>query len=181
LVALAKLLEGVEEDSAGVVVVQVGKATVATEGDEVVVAEGVEAFEVARHGGVEYRWWDLWNGEGMGGMETLPRSCRKVRVMNGAPDVWGMIGPPAPPAQKCSWVFPPESVSARSGEETGVCDEALFSLGVVEFELLWGGASILPLMPQRTRHERGTHDWATRREWATRNEWATRQTAYQPR
>jgi hypothetical protein len=48
-VFLTDALEGFEEDVAGVVVVQVGEALVTTEGDEVVVTEGVKAFEVARH------------------------------------------------------------------------------------------------------------------------------------
>jgi hypothetical protein len=48
-VALASLFEDFEEDCAGVVVVEEGKPMVATEGDEVIVTEGVVSLEVARH------------------------------------------------------------------------------------------------------------------------------------
>jgi hypothetical protein len=48
-VALAGLFEDVEEDAAGVVVVEEGKSSVTTEGDEVVVTGGVVALEITRH------------------------------------------------------------------------------------------------------------------------------------
>jgi hypothetical protein len=54
LVLLPCAFEGVEEDRSGVVVVEVGETVVTTEGDEVVVAEGVVSLEVARHGWDEY-------------------------------------------------------------------------------------------------------------------------------
>lgn len=67
LVLLSYAFEGVEEDGAGVVVVEVGETVVTTEGDEVVVAESVVSLKVARHGWDEYigvgfsliwiRWW----------------------------------------------------------------------------------------------------------------------------
>ncbi len=74
---------------------------VATEGDEVVVAEGVVTLQLARH---EDRLHDgrCLSVSGVCGVVrvvegtgTLPRSCRKERVMNGAPAFEVMIGPPA--------------------------------------------------------------------------------------
>ena len=48
-VTSAGFFEDVEEDGAGSIVVEEGKASVATEGDEVVVTEGVVSLEAARH------------------------------------------------------------------------------------------------------------------------------------
>ncbi len=45
----SEAFEGVEEDDAGVVVVEVGETPVTTEGDEVVVTEGVVTLQMARH------------------------------------------------------------------------------------------------------------------------------------
>ncbi len=56
LVFLPYAFQGVEEDRSGVVVVEVWETVVTTEGDEVVVAEGVVVLEVARHGWDEYIW-----------------------------------------------------------------------------------------------------------------------------
>ena len=47
--ASAELFEGFEEDCAGVVVVEVRKTLVTTEGHEVIVAEAMIALETARH------------------------------------------------------------------------------------------------------------------------------------
>jgi len=55
LVALAESFEGVEEDDAGVVVVQVGQPVVTTEGEEVMVAFGLVTLQTARHG--SERWY----------------------------------------------------------------------------------------------------------------------------
>ena len=49
----AELFEGLFENDAGVVVVEKRSPLVTTEGDEVVVAEGVVTLEAAWH-------WDLW-------------------------------------------------------------------------------------------------------------------------
>jgi len=115
LVALPGAFQGFEEGDAGVVVVEVGKTFVTTEGDEVVVSEGVVSLETARHGRTEYRWvprsWTSfvherdWSGEGVGGCGDPHPAHDDETVMNGAP----MIGPPAvngppgmcrPPAKK---------------------------------------------------------------------------------
>ena len=47
--ASAELFESFQEDCTGVVVVEVGKTLITTEGDEVVVAEAVITLEAARH------------------------------------------------------------------------------------------------------------------------------------
>ena len=47
--ALAELFESFQEDCTGVVVVEVWKTLVTTEGHEVIVAEAVIALETARH------------------------------------------------------------------------------------------------------------------------------------
>ena len=47
---MTELFEGGEEDRAGVVVVQVGTTAIATEGDKVVVAGALVAFESGGHG-----------------------------------------------------------------------------------------------------------------------------------
>ncbi len=70
-----KLFEGFFEDDAGWVVVQVGEATVTTEGDEVVVSFGVVTLEPARH-------------EVIVTSDTLsPHPCAMGLRMNGAPKV----------------------------------------------------------------------------------------------
>ena len=48
-VSSAELFESFEKDCAGVVVVEIRKTLIATEGDEVVVAEAVITLETARH------------------------------------------------------------------------------------------------------------------------------------
>ena len=52
LMPVPEALEGIEKDDTGVIVVEVGKTVIATEGDEVVVAEGVVALQTARHLGM---------------------------------------------------------------------------------------------------------------------------------
>jgi hypothetical protein len=52
---LAESLKDVEEDDAGVVVVQVGQPVVTTEGEEVMVAFGLVTLQTARHG--SERWY----------------------------------------------------------------------------------------------------------------------------
>jgi hypothetical protein len=52
LVPLPETLESIEEDDASVVVIQIRETLVTTEGDEVVVAEGVVTLETARHLGM---------------------------------------------------------------------------------------------------------------------------------
>ncbi len=47
---LTKAFEEVEKDCPRVIVVEIGKTPVTTEGDEVIVTEGVVTLEVARHG-----------------------------------------------------------------------------------------------------------------------------------
>ena len=73
--ALAEGFEGVLEDGAGVVVVEVGETVVATEGDEVVVTEVVVALQTARHLPRVHDWvprsWTLFVHE---------RVCGVVRV-----------------------------------------------------------------------------------------------------
>jgi hypothetical protein len=77
-----------------VVVVEVGEAVVAGEGDEVIVAEGVVALEAGGHG------FMVALKVGVRAVE-VPHSCRKVRVMNGPParhpECCGEVtgGPPA--------------------------------------------------------------------------------------
>jgi hypothetical protein len=92
LVAASCLFEDGEEGRAGVVVVEVGKPTITTEGDEVVVSEGVESLQIARHrcmvAGVvvEFVEWLRY------GWDVHPHPThRKVR------DEWGtpLSGPPA--------------------------------------------------------------------------------------
>ena len=51
-VTLTEFFEGGEEDRASVVVVQVGTAAAATEGDKVVMAGAPVAFESGGHGGI---------------------------------------------------------------------------------------------------------------------------------
>jgi len=50
LVPLPEALEGIENEGAGVVVVEIGKSVEATEGDEMIVTEGVITLEARRHG-----------------------------------------------------------------------------------------------------------------------------------
>ena len=52
LVALPEAFKGFDEHGAVVVIVEVGKAFVTAEGDEVIVAEGVISLQVARHVGM---------------------------------------------------------------------------------------------------------------------------------
>ena len=52
LVSFPEAVEGIEKDGAGVIVVEVRETVAATEGDEVVVAEGVIALQTARHLGM---------------------------------------------------------------------------------------------------------------------------------
>ena len=52
LVALSEAFKGFDEHGAVVVIVEVGKAFVTAEGDEVVVAEGVISLQMARHVGM---------------------------------------------------------------------------------------------------------------------------------
>ena len=49
VVSAAGLFENLEENRPGVVVIEERKTAVATEGDEVVVAGGLVALQVARH------------------------------------------------------------------------------------------------------------------------------------
>jgi len=50
LMPLPEPFESLEKDDSGVVVVEVGKPAVATEGDEVIVTERVVSLETRRHG-----------------------------------------------------------------------------------------------------------------------------------
>jgi hypothetical protein len=52
LVSLPETLESIEEDDAGVVVVEVRETLVTTERDEMVMAEGMVTLEAARHLGM---------------------------------------------------------------------------------------------------------------------------------
>jgi hypothetical protein len=80
-VAKAQGFEGLLEDCAGVVVVEVRVLMVTGESDEVLVAGGLVSLEAAGHGFDGSTGW--WKGSASG----VPHSCPKCEGMNGPPGV----------------------------------------------------------------------------------------------
>jgi hypothetical protein len=56
LVTVSESFEGIQEDGAGVGVVEIREAVVTTEGDEMIVAFGLVSLQTAGH------WISLWPG-----------------------------------------------------------------------------------------------------------------------